>query len=340
MATGYKNGFKWRGLATFMLVLGILIEIASGVVLYITPLGRFANWTNWTLMGLDKHEWAAIHTVFGYFLLIIIGLHLYFNWRVMMHFFWSKLHNSFNLKREFIVASAIIALVFAGILWNIPPFSSVMDFGRNAKLSWEKSDIVYTGQGTRRAQSIRGDSDVVTSRQGGGGRWAASHIYFARHELKPSEFKLGRGGRNQINTEQYYDEQSARRGLRKGWMLNQNNTTHADIGNRSSKVLKGKDYVRMGKVETLIGNLVQKGDEWELKVGDTKYEIHMGPIDFRNTQGLILKEGAQAVVTGFVYNNDLSVTIIETGGKSVSLRDEFGRPAWAGSGFGKGSGRI
>ena len=126
MAVENKKGFKWRGLATFMLVLGILVEIVSGVVLYITPLGRFANWTNWTLLGLNKHEWASIHTVFGYFLLIIIGLHLYFNWRVLLHFFWSKLHSSFNLKREFIVAAAVVAMVFAGILWNIPPFSAAV----------------------------------------------------------------------------------------------------------------------------------------------------------------------------------------------------------------------
>jgi hypothetical protein len=163
MEHGHKKGFKWRGLATFMLVLGILVEIVSGIVLYITPLGRFANWTNWTLWGLDKHQWAAVHTVFGYLLLIIIGLHLYFNWRVVVHFFWNKLHKSFNLKREFIVALAIVVLVFAGTLWNIPPFSSVMDLGRDTKLSWEKNGETSTGRGGRWNLSAHEDRDRVPS---------------------------------------------------------------------------------------------------------------------------------------------------------------------------------
>ena len=170
MQNGNKKGFKWRGLATFMLVLGILVEIVSGIVLYITPLGRFANWNNWMLWGLDKHEWAAIHTIFGYLLLIIIGLHLYFNWRVVAHFFWSKLHSSFNLKREFIVALAITVFVFAGTLWNIPPFSSVMDWGRDAKLSWEKHGDVASIRGGRWSQAAHMEEDH-TPYQGGGGRW-------------------------------------------------------------------------------------------------------------------------------------------------------------------------
>jgi hypothetical protein len=346
MAKENKKGFKWRGLATFMLVLGILVEIVSGVMLYITPLGRFANWTNWTLWGLDKHEWAAIHTVFGYLLLIIIGLHLYFNWRVVVHFFWSKLHNSFNLKREFIVASVIIVLVFAGTLWNVPPFSTVMDLGRDAKLSWEKNGDAATGRGGRWAQSTHEDRDLVATQQGGGGgRWATPQTYLARNDINQSENRVGRGRNNQLNNEQFNNEQSARRGQGRGRMSEQyNNTTRpearADVRAKSSESLKGRDFVNMGKIETLTGNLVQKGDEWELQVGDGLYEIHMGPSDFRNAQGLVLKDGAQAIVTGFVYGTDLSVTTIETGGKSVSLRDETGRPAWAGTGFSKGSGRI
>jgi hypothetical protein len=68
MEKSTEKKFKWRGMMTLLLVLAVLLDIISGVILYITPPGRFANWTDWTLWGLNKHEWGAIHTIFSIFL--------------------------------------------------------------------------------------------------------------------------------------------------------------------------------------------------------------------------------------------------------------------------------
>ena len=95
--------------------------------------------------------------------------------------------------------------------------------------------------------------------------------------------------------------------------------------------LKGRDLVQLGKIATLTGTLEQHGDEWGLKIGTTSYEIHLGPADYRAHKGFVLKDGDQATVTGFIYGTDVAVATIETGGNSISLRDETGRPAWAGT---------
>ena len=84
--------------------------------------------------------------------------------------------------------------------------------------------------------------------------------------------------------------------------------------------------------------LVRIGDEWGLKSVDTVYEIHLGPSEYRASQGVVLKDGAQAAVRGFVYGTDISVAMMQTGGRSIQLRDETGRPAWAGSRFSRGGG--
>ena len=97
--------------------------------------------------------------------------------------------------------------------------------------------------------------------------------------------------------------------------------------------LKGRDLVQLGKVATLTGTLEQHGDEWGLKVGTTSYEIHLGPADYRANQGLVLNNRGQATVKGFVYGTDVAVMEIQAGGKTITLRDETGRPAWAGSKF-------
>jgi len=116
----------------------------------------------------------------------------------------------------------------------------------------------------------------------------------------------------------------------------QNNTVYGNPTQaQQNQNLKGRDFVRLGKMTMapLSGTLLQKGDEWGLKVGDTEYDIHMGPIGYMASKGLSLKDGAEATITGFISSTDVSVATIETGGSSIVLRDETGRPAWAGSIF-------
>lgn len=280
-----RKPFKWRGMMTLLLALTLHIDAVSGIILYITPLGRFANWTNWTLWGLGKGDWRSIHMVFSLLLVLIIAGHLYFNWRVLVHFVWSKIQHGLNLKRELAVSIVIILAVFIGTLWNIQPFSAVTDLREKAKYSWESGDIK-----TQRAQ--RGGYERRISTNRGTARSA------------PSETLRG--------------QDYARLGT----------TAHS----ASPSTLKGRDYARLGTMDTLSGTLVQKDNEWGLKVGEKVFDIHLGPIEYRTDRGFSLKNAEQATIKGFVYQDHVTVTSIETGGKSITLRDQTGRPAWAGQG--------
>lgn len=104
----------------------------------------------------------------------------------------------------------------------------------------------------------------------------------------------------------------------------------------AADVLKGRDYVRLGKLGVISGTLVPDQHEWTLKAGDTVYDIHLGPSAYQEYKGLTLKQGAEATVKGFIYKNQVAVSEISTAGKTVQLRDQTGRPAWAGSRFARG----
>lgn len=136
-----KKKFSWRGWTTFVVTISFIVDTISGVILYIAPPGRIAHWTNWTVWGLDKEEWGAIHTIFGYVLLIIVGIHLYYNWKIFWNFIWSKVRKALNLKWELITAGLLCLFLFLGALWNIPPFSSTMDLGEHFKQSWEEAKV-------------------------------------------------------------------------------------------------------------------------------------------------------------------------------------------------------
>jgi LysM repeat protein len=134
-----KKRFSWRGWTTFVLTISFIVDTISGIILYISPPGRIANWTDWRVWGLSKGEWEAVHTIFGYVILIIVFFHLYYNWKMFLNFIWSKVKKAVNLRWELITATLVSLLIFLGTLWNIPPFSSTMELGEYFKASWEES---------------------------------------------------------------------------------------------------------------------------------------------------------------------------------------------------------
>ncbi len=134
-----KKTFNWRGWTTFVVSISFIVDTISGIILNIAQPGRIARWTNWTAWGLDKEEWVAIHTIFGYLLLIIVGIHFYYNWKIFINFIWDKIRKALNLRQELIAATMISAVVFFGSLWNLPPFGTIMDLGEAIKESWKES---------------------------------------------------------------------------------------------------------------------------------------------------------------------------------------------------------
>ena len=136
-----KKKFSWRGWTTFVVTLSFIVDTISGIILYIAPPGRVAHWTNWTIWGLDKEQWVAVHTIFGYLLLIIVVIHLYFNWNMFRNFIWSKVRKALQLRWEMLTAILVSLLVFLFTFWNIPPFSTIMNLGENLKESWEESKV-------------------------------------------------------------------------------------------------------------------------------------------------------------------------------------------------------
>ena len=330
------QGFKWRGMFTFLVVLALLVDAVSGIILYITPPGRIIRWTGWTLWGLNKGDWQAIHTVFSFLLLLGILGHLYFNWRVLVHFFWSKMQSALNLKLELAAASLIILVVLIGILWNVPPFKSVMTFGRNMKLGWAPGNAPFTGLGPN-FDGTRGRARDFSAAKPS---WDGEQISMSRTlHTEAANYggeRRGFGRRALDRNPSMHSDEIPSRVSRKGFKGPGYSPTPED--HSGSSRFKGRDIVRLGRPTSLTGILGRQGDEWTLCARDIVYEIHLGPSEFRDQQGFLLTEGQKAMVKGFLYGTDMAVTAMETGGKSILLRNESGRAAWAGTKYSRASG--
>ncbi len=134
-----KNRFKFRAFTALCMFWSFVLETISGIVLYIVPPGRIANWTDWKLWGMTKHDWAALHTIFGYVFLIFAVWHITYNRKPIMSYVRKKVNSGLKARKEMTVSLVLTLLFTVATLVGLPPFSTIMDVGESLKSSWEES---------------------------------------------------------------------------------------------------------------------------------------------------------------------------------------------------------
>jgi hypothetical protein len=130
-----RERLHWRGLTSLIVTLAFLVLATTGVIMYISPQGRVVNWTGWNVLGLSKQQWIAVHTTMALLFVIASCFHVYFNWQALVRYFVLK--RRLHLKREMVGAVAVVTVVFAGTVFEIPPFSSIIALNGHAKGHWE-----------------------------------------------------------------------------------------------------------------------------------------------------------------------------------------------------------
>jgi hypothetical protein len=133
------NKFHWKVFVSFYVVFSFLTLAVSGIVLYIAPPGRVANWSIWTIGALSKAQWQAVHTIFSFLFIVAAGFHLFFNWKVLMAYLRSKLVVGLRMKRELASATAAGLLLLTASIAGLPPFSAITTLGEEVKNSWSTS---------------------------------------------------------------------------------------------------------------------------------------------------------------------------------------------------------
>lgn len=137
MSNDTKKRFNWRSFISVLTAVSFIGMTFTGVILFVVPPGRVANWTGWTLIGLTKHEWIGLHDWFSIIFVVASVVHLYLNWKPFVSYFKSKATKAFALRSEWAAALVVCALVFIGTLRDIRPFSSLLAWNENIKHSWE-----------------------------------------------------------------------------------------------------------------------------------------------------------------------------------------------------------
>lgn len=127
-----------RALATLSTGLSFLVMTVSGIVLYVAPRGRYANWVDWNVAGMAKAEWAAIHMTFSLLLLTAVIVHLWFNWRALRNYVIKRASAQRFRLRELLIATVVCLLLFAGTLLEAPLLRGIKEINTRIKDYWEE----------------------------------------------------------------------------------------------------------------------------------------------------------------------------------------------------------
>jgi len=110
----------------------------TSIILYITPHGRVAYWSNWQLWGLSKTQWGALHTNLGVLFIVVSVWHLILNWSAIV---------SYIVRRKQAMCSSstvwsllITIIISVGTLANVTPFNSVQLLGERIK---DRASVIY-----------------------------------------------------------------------------------------------------------------------------------------------------------------------------------------------------
>lgn len=124
---------NFRRVVSLILLISLVPLVITSVILFIVPEGRVAYWSDWKMLGLTKSQWGDIHINLGWLFLVAGLLHLYLNWKPVMTYMKSKAKELKVFTPEFNVGLLITVFCMVGTLMEIPPLSTILDFGSSFK---------------------------------------------------------------------------------------------------------------------------------------------------------------------------------------------------------------
>lgn len=127
---------SFRRIVSLVTTLSFLVMAYTGIMLFLSPQGRVANWANWQLLGLGKEDYAAIHINFMVLFLVASILHIYLNWTCLVSYLRNAARRLVVVTPEFLLALGLTVVVFAGTLLAWPPFRNLLALNATVKESW------------------------------------------------------------------------------------------------------------------------------------------------------------------------------------------------------------
>ncbi len=126
-----------RRIISLTVFLSFIFLASSGIMLFLSPQGRVAYWAGWSLLGLSKDQYSAVHTTFMVLFLATGIWHIVLNWRPIVGYLKDRSRKVRVFTPESTVAMGLSVAFLLGPLLRIPPFGQFLDAGADIKGYWE-----------------------------------------------------------------------------------------------------------------------------------------------------------------------------------------------------------
>jgi uncharacterized membrane protein (Fun14 family) len=127
-----------KKITSLTMLLSMAVMTYTGIILFIAPPGRIANWANWEILALTKEQYGALHSTMMVLFIIATILHLYYNWKPITNYMKNSAKEMIVFTKDMVAAFFVTTAFVIGTLAVVPPFSSFTIFGEDIKESWEK----------------------------------------------------------------------------------------------------------------------------------------------------------------------------------------------------------
>ena len=132
-----EEKFTLKKAVSLTLGLSFLVMSYTGIMLFMTPRGKIANWTDWELFGLTKTQYTDLHMTSMFLMLLFGAWHIYYNWKPLVSYLKNSARRITPLKKEFLFAFALNLFFVGGTLLHLPPMQSIVDLNTGIKNYWE-----------------------------------------------------------------------------------------------------------------------------------------------------------------------------------------------------------
>jgi hypothetical protein len=141
--------FYGRAFVSMMMIAFLVSFTVSGIALFVAPSGQMANTIGWTLMGLGKGQWEALHIAFGFLWIPLAVVHLAINRRVVSGYLRDRVRKAFVWRRELLAAVLVTVSLAGASVLDLPPVAQLMALEERFTDVWaaRAADVVAVPSG-------------------------------------------------------------------------------------------------------------------------------------------------------------------------------------------------
>ena len=110
-----------------------LVMLVTSIVLYFGPASQVAHFSPWEFWGLGRHYWGSLHLNSGVLFCLVMVIHTYLNWPMLMAYISRKRSNLSIFPLVFSLGLTLYVCI--GGCYNLPPMGQLLGLARASRMS-------------------------------------------------------------------------------------------------------------------------------------------------------------------------------------------------------------